>query len=48
MLKTSTFMILGALVLAGCATPQSRARDADEARHEANEKAAQAIEDSKL
>ena len=31
MLKTSTFMILGALVLAGCSSPQSKAKEAQEA-----------------
>ena len=48
MLKTTTLMILGAFVLAGCSSPQSKAKDADEAQHEANEKAAEAGEEQKL
>lgn len=47
MWKTSTLMILGTLVAVGCATPQSKARDADEAQHDANQKAAYATEDAK-
>lgn len=48
MLKTSTLMILGTLAFVGCASPQSTARDADEAQHEANEKTAYANEDVKI
>lgn len=48
MLKASTLMILGTLVLGGCSSPQSKAKDADEAQHDANEKAASASEDNKL
>lgn len=48
MLKTSTFMFLGAAFLAGCSSPQSSAKDAEDAQHEANEKRATAGEDNKL
>ncbi len=46
MWKTSTLLILGSF-FAGCASPQSKARDADEAQHDANQKAAYAAEDTK-
>lgn len=46
MWNTSTFIVLGVFA-AGCATPQSKARDADEAQHDANQKAAYADEDTK-
>ena len=47
MTRRLTLVILGTLVLGGCASPQSKAREADEAQHEANEKAAYASEDTK-
>ena len=39
-------IVLG-VAAAGCATPQSKARDADQAQHDANQKAAYADEDTK-
>lgn len=47
MWKTSMLVVLGTLVAGGCASPQSKARDADEAQHDANQKAAYAAEDTK-
>ena len=48
MLKINAAMLLGSLVLAACSSPQSKAEEADEAQHEANEKAARAAEETKL
>ncbi len=47
MLKTSTFLILGALAFVGCSSPQSKAKDADAAQHDANEEKAYANEEVK-
>lgn len=48
MLKKSTCLVLGALFLGGCSSPQSKAKDADAAQHDADEKSAQAREDGKI
>ena len=48
MLKTTTLTLAFALALAGCSTPQSKAKDADDAQHEANQQASQADEEAKL
>lgn len=48
MSKISTLMILGTLVLAGCSSPQSTAKDADQAQHDADRKSAEAGEEQKL
>lgn len=48
MFKVTTLMILGTLVLGGCSTPQSKAKEADEAQHDADQKSAYANEDAKL
>ena len=48
MLRISAAMLLGTLVLGACSSPQSKAEEADEAQHEANEKAARASEEAKI
>lgn len=48
MLKISAALLLGTLVLGACSSPQSKAEEADEAQHEANEKAARASEEAKI
>jgi hypothetical protein len=48
MLKTSTFLILGALAMGGCSSPQSKAKDADAAQHDANEEKAYASEEVRI
>ncbi len=47
MWRTKILVVFGTLVAGGCATPQSKARDADEAQQDANQKAAYAREDTK-
>ena len=46
--KTSMFLILGAIAMAACSSPQSMAKDADAAQHDANEKKAYASEEARL
>lgn len=48
MLKSIIYVALGAVVLGGCSSPQSKAREADEARHDANKTAANADEEAKV
>ncbi len=47
MLKISVILTLSTLVLTACASPQSTAKDAENAQHEANEKVAMAGEQNK-
>jgi len=46
--KTSTFLILGAIAMGACSSPQSMAKDADAAQHDADEKKAYASEEVRL
>jgi hypothetical protein len=48
MLKSIIVVTLGAVVLGGCSSPQSKAREADEAQHDAKKTAAYADEDAKV
>jgi len=48
MMKTNMLLILSALAIGACSSPQSMARDADEAQHDANEKKAYANEEVRM
>ncbi len=47
-MKTNMLLILGALVMGACSSPQSMAKDADEAQHDADEKKAYANEEMRI
>ncbi|HRI70116.1 MAG TPA: hypothetical protein PK156_38060 [Polyangium sp.] len=48
MMKTSLILVLGAIAMGACSSPQSTARDAEDAQHDANETKAYANEEVRM